>query len=969
MPIDGYGSSTPPLGLADATPSRRGAASTLPMTARAGDSRRASAAGQRPPAGGGLGYSIRYFLAGKTQRAAMRAARSESCLAEAVRTFAVQWGRRRIDDVPAREGARLLRAVCNHALSCAADAREQDVGGIARRSLAQLKDPDGLSLLYNDLAARGADTRALAESQPAGLRQTAHAVLDTLEQALADTLAEWIGTPLFGRLLRIGGRDGSAAAQVRATLEQLQGVGLWLSSPRRPAAQVLARMLDILTDSELGQLTAQAWPELASQAEAGGIAPAGLDAAMAFLQACDGEALQLWRDALQRQLDDRERVTAGQATRAFGRVGNLQRLGECMRAAYRELNLQALTLSGFLPNPTLLQARIRAETLALVMQNLPESWRLAGLRALSAQDLSAIKSTLTRPAQGPSPHTAVDTTLEAAQADMLATHRRAVEGALADLHESIARRDRTVAATRLGALGVAVTELDVARRAFRMAMPADLAESLRHVVSCMRSLLPRESHARRDDALGLAEPADTPHALHRLSDAELGALRAARQPLAPFGMLVDKTALKQEIQARRGIPPAVHAAMDGLLDTLMDVDADAAAAHAGLRDVAGLLVGLNARRAAMGEDISAENNAELAAEAVRQALDRAMGHDPAPTQDRWAHLLARRDLTGQAMDAVVEGLAQWSARQPGDEAARLDACTSRVIMAWRVERYLYGAVHEAGLAPDAGPNRAHGDAADDGLDDARRAALAGQFGMDCDAAGRTVRPCMTRALHRLFEQHLAAPSVADAAQPRAVRLYAGDGAPTWFSVGERFRRDMLERPGMSLRVEGISAQGAGVRSAVFPASLDGAARLEAMGLALHALRELAGAALPAMTRWLHGGIAQAFAAALDATPGGYPLRLPDGSLATMPPIAPDTAHMRVRREADGRFSLETVLAWMEIGRLPLVPGQWTPRAFMARLDAGRSHVTARFVLAMDAGGAVTGLGETVDIRYMLVPLQ
>jgi hypothetical protein len=503
-----------------------------------------------------------------------------------------------------------------------------------------------------------------------------------------------------------------------------------------------------------------------------------------------------------------------------------------------------------------------------------------------------------------------------------------------------------------------------------------------------------------------------------MSDAELGELRAAIASLSPFGALIDKPTLRSAIGVRSRIPFSANNAMDALIDTLLDTGAGIAQVYGALRDAADILVRLNMRRAAMGEEVSADSNDALAHDAVRPAIDRLAGRDDTNGAHRKPVTMRERGITGETLCGPLYRLAEWSAGQPHDEVARLNACMATLTMAWHLERHLYAAITELDAGSVVLPHTQSAQTTEDILDDTLRMAMAGEFGIEWDNAAQAARPCIARPLHALFERHLVAPPASGPLRSSSVRLYAADGTSSWFLVSEEFVRDMLDRPGMALAVEGVSPRGHAVHSAGFSTRLDKDARRAVLGTAMHALRELAGAAVPALTQWMHSGLSDAFAAALAAFPDGYPLHLSNGLRARMPTAAPDATDLRVRREADGQYSVEAFLTWAGIASLPLIDrrtADMRPHSITSRpgnsgvlvsdnrpsiatrplidsrpvmerspaieelpaagqtdtvaLDPARSHIRAAFVLAADARGAVSGLRGTPDIRYSLAVLQ
>jgi hypothetical protein len=952
----------------------------------------------------------------------MDAASATARLEKSMAAFIVRWGRREFDELAPRTGAKLLQAACRDTLPLGAGAsakvdirdahagtsrerantHDDTVGGAAlvpakaalkdaiRPCLAGLALTD-LSLLYNDLHGPSQDVRYLIDYQPEKLRAIAAGMLDVLEQAAAQALATRVGEVLLNRLFDAAARRPPDPPAVRSALEQLGGIGQWLSSPTRPETEVLNLILDSLTDAALGRLAAQAWPELSARDERYGADPAAMAAAVMFLDACDGVALQLWRDALQTQLRRRKRVVAAQAAETIWRDSGRRGPRESMRAAKTLLEQTAQKLAGRLPTVSVLHARIRDEALALALQHVPTALRIAGLRTLQPRDLSALRYSLDTSVDMTHLKTTVGSNVDTVREDILKAAGRAVEDALASLHDVMAVSDRAAASIQFGTLGHAVRRLEETRQAFDAPMPRMLAQSLEHTVRRMHALL-------RGDPQG----SDSAGALHALCDIELGQLRTAIGPLARFGTLVDKRELVAEIKARAVLPPGADDVMDRLMDTCASADATIFDILGRLRDIAEILVRHNERLSDLGEEISADSNEQLAHEVVRAALHRYKQRD-GNGQARLRQAMARHPgITGATLHEVLGLLADVSTTQAPEESARLSRHLAMLGLAGRVEGHLHGACMgdedtgaDAARAANAADGAVGADAAGaaDGVDPADapdtadahagpapgfgaditagpalRLAIASEFGVDWDRAKQTAWPCMTREHHLLFKQYLAAPPSADAATARPVILPMEDGEASWFSVSEAYARDVLEQPGISLAVEGISARGHPVHYAGFDPTLRGQARLAAAGAAMRALRALAGDTVLALTRLIHRGALDAFVTALAKMPQNSPLQLPDGRRVQIPHATPDVAEFRVKRQADGRYLVEATLVYsaldMAVSRVP--PGG---RYVTIALDSARSRVTATFALATDALGGNPCLWTAEELRYRLVPRE
>jgi hypothetical protein len=944
-----------------------------------------------------VAFKLRYFLSSRNDRLALVERRALARLELPVANFIVHCSQFSIEEFHASAGASLLKKICKHVLpviaaggktGAAARARantyEDTVGGdIIKPAKAILMEVMGsclatldqteLSQLYKDLASPN-DVAASSEPAPCSrtirglvphlrdkkLHDVAAGILDILEHTLTQELATRLATrpktPLIEELIDAAELKSAPLAAIRQTLEELRAIGEWLSSPSRPDTEVLNMILETVDDETLGKLVAQAWPERAAH-DRYGAEPAAMDAAKKFAEECDGHALQTWHDALATQLRRRNRTDAARAAESVLPNGEEPRarlnISAAARAVLHRLDQSARVRAGAPHNWNDLRTGLRNQTLAWMLRVMPPDLRIAMLRTLSPDDLSALRAVLEAPAESAHVKPMVAPDIEKVQNDELHARQSRVEDILASLHEALAGQDRPAALVKLGMLGRAVAHLEAFHKACGIAMPDVLGRSLTNAVARMRALLCGEE----SDAVPL-------RVLGELSDLELGQLRAASASLAPFGLLADKSELKSEIRTRSALPGDADAAMDQLLECLTDTRATLRDIVSGLRDVAGILVRHNMRRAALGEQGSADDNDSLAYDTVQRALTRYTQLN-AGGQAHLRQALARYpDITGGALVGRLLSLAQASASFPPEHTERLNTLLSVLGMAGRVEGHLYAAcmgdaMPEDGSAAPAGTyDEGHAGSRD--LD----AALAGEFGVEWDETSGLYFPIVTAARHLRFAQHLSARLDADGSRLRSVGLRTGDGNVSWFLASRAFAADVLPQPGISLAVKGVSARGRQVEYPGFDPALDGAERQAAVAQALQALQDLAGSDAPALTAWIHHGVVDAFSTALSWPQHGSPLKLPNGDRVLALHAPQDMAEFRIERQPEGNYLIETTLLYTAIGKA-LGRNSLTGESEPVALDPARSRLSAAFCLATDSMNTPPRLEGAVDIRYRL----
>jgi hypothetical protein len=826
-----------------------------------------------------------------------------------------------------------------------------------------------LSILYSDLASGPQLAKALVRPVPRRLRPIAADILDAMERALARELAARIGSGHVRTLVRAAHAGQRDLGPLTPPLTQLHAIGVWLASPARPAAQVMNLLLEALPDEDLGALAAQAWPALsaigsaaAASTPAPGVRPVHGDAANVDGNGGPGgmpggtaedtaDAMWAsWRAALRIQLHEREARAAAHAAEA---VRHSDRLGASIATAIRDvyamLDLQALSLAGGFPTAGALREHLRDEALALALQCLPAALRHAGLLKLPTRGLASLRGSIrSLPELFPLQAT-VGQSVGAVCEGVLDTHHKAVEIALEHLRQAIASGDRAGASVSIKRVGMALARLAEVDTAFQTPMPAALQRAVEDAVTRMRALLsgPPARHGT-DEA---RQPEDLSGSLARLSDAELGNLRAAAGAVAPFAVLVDKATLMTEIRRRGGMPGVARGQLAALLDTVADADASVFDTAPRLRDIADTLMDHMQARVLLGDRMDTDDRAALVDAWVDKALD---GRGAAMPRGALRSAAGHAGIMGAALRQLVPALAQYAADLSGRDMARL----TRTLVVLQMAGYiLYSLQHvcrqRAGMAAPA----------DDALPDhpALWHAIANEFGVEWCPATQTARPRLSTADHQRFEAALSARADARTARWTPVNLPLPGGGEQWYMVDRAFERDVLRQAGISLALDGVSAEGCPVHHPGFDPLLAGQERLQAAGAAVQALHRLAGRPAKALTTLICLRAADAFVTAL-AQQNEPSLQPADA--ARRADIEPARMHVHLQRWPEGDYHLRFRLLYR-------VPGGSAEAATPADPipSAGVAHIAATFCVALDTEGAMSGLAEPLDVRYRLAAPQ
>ncbi|CAM3812947.1 hypothetical protein [Bordetella flabilis] len=715
-----------------------------------------------------------------------------------------------------------------------------------------------------------------------------------------------------------------------------------------------------------------------------------------------------WRSGLRIQLhhrDARAAASAAEAVRHSDRLGGS--IATAIRDVYTMLDRQALSLAGGFPTAGALREHLRDEALALALQYLPAALRHAGLLKLPARGLASLRGSMNSLPELLPLQATVGQSVGAVCEGVLDIHHKAVDVALESLRHAIARGDRAGASVCMKRVGMALARLAEVDTAFQAPMPAALHGAVQDAVARTRELLfghPAGSgmqEARMQEVAteevatskaGTQEvatssagtqaadmppastsdpgmPEDLPGRLRQLSDAELGNLRAAAGAVAPFAVLVDKAALMAEIRRRSGMPDPARGQLAALLDAVAAPGSSVFDIVARLRDIADTLMDFMQARVLLGDPMDTDDRTALVNAWVDQVLDGRGGAMPAAAlRDAIRHA----GMMGAALRQLVPALAQYAADLSGRDTARL----TRTLVVLQMACYVVYSLRHACQA------RADGMAApaDDALPDhpALWQAIANEFGVQWCCATETARPRLSAADHQRFEAALLARADARTVRWTPVNLPVPGEGEQWYMVAGAFAQDALRRPGISLALDGVGAQGGTVHHPGFDPLLAGQERLAAAGAAVKALHRLAGRSAKALTTLMCQRAADAFVTVLAQQDEPAFQTAEAGGRAA---VEPACMHVHLQRWPEGDYHLRFRLRYR-------VPGGSEDAVGMAGAEDAEdvadaedaadtmgtegaapsgsvAHIDATFCVALDTDGAMTGLAEPLDVRYRL----
>jgi hypothetical protein len=590
--------------------------------------------------------------------------------------------------------------------------------------------------------------------------------------------------------------------------------------------------------------------------------------------------------------------------------------------------------------------------LARALTDLPDPQldRLVG--AASGHGLARARdgiATLADPRQ-----TSLRTAVGLAHANQLAALSGRVESTREELAAAVAGGDRGKATMKLAQLSHETRNLRVFDNAMGNPIDAGMQADLRASVSGALTLL--RAPANPDGPL----TADT---LRGLTTAEFGLLRKARDELGDFGLTFDSAAVRAELSTRSQ-PSATRAeqATARLLESLADPATSMADVVKQVRTIAGETAAALSTRTKMGQEIGADDVADMAATVTRNALAAFKANAGAGADALVDRVLARYDehvgplgdmlspMRSAASDLVgTEG-------EPNSDAVRqtLGVINTGSLVLGTLRQDLDASAREAGREPTvARPTSI--------MSPDMRSAVAGEFGLQFDAAVDTARPVLSPAQRTAIDAMLTAspPDEGTHAVTLPVR-----GVPTVFQVDETFKKDGVERIGVSFSVSGRGPDGARVQTGA-PVRPDAPEdeRLAALGESMSALHAVAGDAAVPLTRYMNQQIVGGLQKSLGEMGADSPLRLPDGTAL----IAGGNGrmHFDVERMPDGRLSAHVNIRFSGLESGLGVPAQGDP--YPVFLDAAKSHVDVQFSVFVSDDGTQFQMRDPMHMQYSLVP--
>ena len=830
------------------------------------------------------------------------------------------------------------------------------------RHLSQLNITDLVALRGGGLADSGA---VLAKLDPAE-QPAAKSMLEQVGKALDKEIAVRASAAQIGQIndvlasavtrgaVDVGAVDTQA---MDAALEQLRASAGMLKPEGQTLRQFFAPSVERLTDAQLAKLaqglsvgTQPGGVSTHDALLAGSTARAGANVAKATERAEAMTALQgAVADQIQQRLD---RAVIAASTPLMTRLMDsstklspeaIGQLESGLQARAEALGAKHTVAPGGADAGTAMLAR------ALTDLPNPQLDRLLG--AASGHNLARAKAgiaTVADPAQ---------TTLRAAVGLAYQNQQAALSGRVEtvrdELSTAVAGGDRGKAAMKLAQLSHETRNLRVFENAMGQAIDADLQTDLRADVSGALALL--RAPGNPDGPL----TADT---LRGLTKAEFGQVRKARDELGDFGLSFDSAAVKAELSARsQASTTRAEQATVQLLQSLADPATSVADVVKQVRVISGETATALSTRTQMGQEIGADDVADAAASVTRNALAafKASAGDGADALvDR---VLARYDehigplgdllapMRSAASDLVgAEG-------DPDSDAVRqtLGVINTGSLVLGTLRQDLDASALQAGRAPvERAPTSL--------MSPAMQVAVAGEFGLQFDATVDTATPVMSPAQRSAISAKLTMSPPGEGVT--TVSLPVG-GVPTDFRVDGVFKKDAVDRTGVSFAVTGRAPDGQLVRTMSPPPGASEPVRLAAMGDSLHALQQVAGDAALPITRYMNQQLAGGLQTSLFDMGADSPLRLPNG--AALMAGGGGQLHFDVERLPDGRLSahvnirfsgLESGMAISREGNSGVV------------LDAAKSHIDVQFSVFVSDDGTQFQMRDPVHMQYNLVPI-
>jgi hypothetical protein len=540
--------------------------------------------------------------------------------------------------------------------------------------------------------------------------------------------------------------------------------------------------------------------------------------------------------------------------------------------------------------------------------------------------------------------------------------------------------DRWAALRELAILGLSMKALAEHRHLCGTAMRAEVEDDLRSTMRRLDPLL--RSPGNHAGPLGHAS-------ISVLCESEVRLLRDSEPYLGQYGLQIDPQALR-EVAIERSLPYKEKAVAQA--QALIQALADKASATGRIerepieddalvsRIVRALCHCADALRSLRQERanyiaITPEDLTALSGEVMREAREALAGRRPDAiaqiSADAVAFCLslgiglrqAAQCLTSQPHDGGEGDDTDW-ARQTAQHASSLMRGASYFASALESELTANAEILPDG-ARGARPDSVSDESVAAAWTPAVCRAVSENFGVHYDPQRREASPVMTPARHKEFIDLLLAESMPAVVEEQ--REIATPDGPLSIVVGHQFIVDGIVRQCSSFSVRGIGVDGSYVPYTSSASVPGDDSHVEGIDRALPVLYRLAGPHTPALTSYLSQIVGCDFVMALHRLGRNSPLKLSDGSPAT---LASAVTKADVTRMADGSYRLDLTVLADKLSSVLSVPD---PENFsMVSLDEQQSYASVSYTVQLRIGQEGEQRHEKtrpVDLRFRLYELS
>lgn len=513
--------------------------------------------------------------------------------------------------------------------------------------------------------------------------------------------------------------------------------------------------------------------------------------------------------------------------------------------------------------------------------------------------------------------------------------------------------DVSAIAMGLAELNEAVDACAVVQGKLGLAMPDELADRLRTEVGDAMDALRADSNP--DGPL-------TRDSLGGLADREFGAVRQARGRLADYGLRLDSQAIRDEVGVRTaGVQAQGVRETADLLRAMGRGDATAREVVSALHRASGLAVAQMDLRAALGQEVGADDRGNIAEALVRGALAQILQQDGDAAVQRVVEGFADHGATlSEALPEMMVGVASLSATDDEQVHTALEQLAADLsVGSYMLTAMTQGLQEEAQRLdiemPQGGPQAP--------LPDDLRVALREAFGVDLAPTGEAT-PLLSDTARGHLVRFLEEPIDVGVHRTDQVDLPVADGTRT-FAVSHTFNVDAVERIGTSFTVRGQGVDGLPVGERRLQPGMTPEDRAPLLGPSLAALEGVAGSAAEALTRIVNQQAAGAIAQALMLMGNDSPLKLPDGT-AFMPGGA-GLVHGDIERLPTGEFKISMSVMYQGIAS---GTGFTSDGSVVAvQVDPATSHARVSYGLLVSPDGAAFRVVDMPRIQARLDPVQ